>query len=136
MKWIKQNKINHKKSFVQFFRFCIVGVSNILIDLGIYYLIVWMNGYYLLANSIAWIISVLNAFYWNHKYVFKTTNAWFKELVKTYFSYGLSFVLSNLLLWIYVDCIGISKMFAPLLVLPITTPINFILNKFWVYRLH
>lgn len=48
-----------------------------------------------------------------------------ESLVKTYISYGFSFILSTLLLYLQVNILGISQAVAPIINIMITTPINF-----------
>ncbi len=123
-----------KESFIQFIKFGIVGLSNAAIGLGTYYLFLWLSWHYMIANVMSWIISVFNAFFWNSRYVFKTTSTWIGALCRTYVSYGFSFVLGAILLYIFVEFFKISEVFAPLIVIVITTPLNFLLNKFWTFR--
>ena len=56
-----------------------------------------------------------------------------ESLVKTYISYGFSFILSTLLLYLQVNILGISQAVAPIINIMITTPINFLMNKFWTF---
>ena len=127
------NKIS-KESVIQFIKFGIVGLSNTAIGLGTYYLFLWLGWNYMVANVLSWIISVFNAFFWNSRYVFKTRNKWLTALFRTYVSYGFSFVLGAVVLYILVEFCKISEVVAPVLVLVITIPLNFILNKFWTFR--
>lgn len=123
-----------RESFIQFVKFGIVGCSNTLIGFGIYYVLVWFGMHYMIANVVSYIVSVLNAFYWNNKYVFHNTTHWLKAIVKTYASYGFSFFVGTVLLWGLVEWIHISKYFAPLLTLVLTVPLNFAMNKFWTFK--
>ena len=86
------------------------------------------------ANFVSWVLSVLNAFYWNNRYVFKNNQDWKKALLKTYFSYGLSLLVSTGLLYIQIEKLGVSEKIAPLITLLVTVPMNFLLNKFWTFR--
>lgn len=122
------------KSVVQFIKFGIVGVSNTVIALAVYYLLLWLGAPYLIANTISWIVSVFNAFYWNNHYVFKNDTPWLKALVKTYISYGTSFVASSILLIVFVEICNISDTIAPLLTLVLSIPMNFIMNKYWTFK--
>ena len=122
------------KSIVQFIKFGIVGVSNTIIALVVYYLILWLGVPYLIANTISWIVSVFNAFYWNNRYVFINNTPWSKALVKTYISYGASFVVGSILLIIFVEVCNMSDKIAPLLTLVLTIPMNFIMNKYWTFK--
>jgi putative flippase GtrA len=128
---------NSKKSrddIIQFLKFAIVGLSNTFIALAVYYVLLWIGCNYLIANAAAWIISVFNAFYWNNKYVFKNENTWFKALLKTYLSYGFSFLLGTFLLYVFVELCFLNTKIAPLLTLILTIPLNFIMNKFWTFK--
>lgn len=126
--------LNLRENSIQFIKFGIVGLTNTGIGLAIYYGLLWLGINYLLSNSASWVISVLNAFYWNNKYVFKNESTWLHSLLKTYVSYGFSFLLGSILLYVFVEWCGISEIFAPLLILIVTIPVNFLLNKFWTFR--
>lgn len=132
--------IKDKKSFIEFsiefFKFGIVGLSNTIISLSIYYLFLLIdNNWYMIGNLIGWVVSVFNSFFWNNKFVFKTENKnLFKLLAKTYISYGLSFILSSIFLFIQINFFSIDKKLAPIINLIITIPFNFIINKFWTFK--
>lgn len=132
-------KFKNKKEFFdfckQFIKFGLVGVSNTLISLVIYYILVYFNVNYIVANTIGFIVSVLNSYYWNNKYVFdKTERGTVKPLIKVFMSYGSTFLLGTFLLFLMVQVIGLSELIAPLINLVITIPINFLLNKFWAFK--
>lgn len=123
----------------QFVQFGIVGLSNTVISYLVYSLLVFLGLFYIFASIIAFVVSVLNSFFWNNKYVFKKNNGKdrsnVKSLIRTFISYGLSgLLLQNILLFVLIDIFEISKYIAPVFCLLITVPLNFILNKFWVFR--
>ncbi len=126
----------YKELFIQFIKFGIVGFSNTFISLAVYYILVFLGVHYLLANACGFVISVVNAFYWNNKYVFtdKTETSTVKAFFKVFASYGGSFCLSTILIFLLVDLLGVSEWLAPLLRLVVTVPINFLMNKLWAFR--
>ena len=129
------NKKELLKLAAQFIKFGIVGLSNTLISLATYYILIYFGINYIVANTVGFVISVLNAYYWNSKFVFKKTNENnLKPMIKTFVSYGATFVLSTILLIAMVDYLNISKIIAPALNLIITIPLNFLLNKFWAFK--
>ena len=140
MKLLSTMDIHSKKDIGkliwQFLKFGIVGVSNTLISLGIYYLFLWIDkDLYMWGNLVGWVVSVANAFFWNNRYVFKDeSRSILKPLIKSYIAYGTSFLLSTLLLYIQVQQLGISELIAPLVVLVVTIPLNFIINKLWTFK--
>ena len=139
------NKKRISGDLLQFIKFGIVGISNTLISyiLNIGTILILysakVNWDIYAGNVVAFILSVLWSFYWNSKYVFKSENCenrvWWKSLLKTYVSYAVSgLVLANILSWLWVDMLDISKFIAPLINLIITVPINFALNKYWAFQ--
>jgi putative flippase GtrA len=124
-----------KKLFIQFIKFGIVGVMNTVVALSIYYFLVWVGVHYFAANAVAFIISVLNAFFWSSKFVFKgSEKSLLVRLAKVYAAYGFTFLLASGTLVVMVELLHISELIAPLLNLCITVPINFCVNKFWAFR--
>ena len=123
-----------KQTIVEFIKFGIVGFSSTIINFGLYYLLVWLDVQYLIANLIGWLCSVVNTFYWNNKYVFSSDSHWFVVLLRTYATYILSLVLTSVLLWLLVDWMGLSEWISPIIVLMTTVPINFVINKFWTFK--
>lgn len=123
-----------RDSWFQFFKFGLVGALNTVIGLVSYYVFIIMGFHYMIANVLSWLISVFNAFYWNNKYVFKNNLSWWRALIKTYISYGLSFVFSAVLLFIFVEYVGISEVVAPIATLTLTIPVNFFMNKYWTFK--
>jgi len=126
------------KTAVQFVKFGIVGVSNTLISLVIYYIGLYFGIYYVISNVLGFFAGTLNAYYWNNKYVFRKEEgeerSTAKSMVKVFVSYGISLGLSTALLVLWVDVVGIHEKIAPLLNLCITIPLNFVMNKFWAFR--
>lgn len=136
-------------SLLQFVRFGLVGVWNTVfsyaINIGSLFLFHKLgvlgahNMDMYVANTIAFIISVFVSFLLNSKFVFsleegQERNFW-KALFKSYLSYGFTgLILTNILAFVWVDLLGISKMVAPLISLVISIPINFILNKLWAFK--
>lgn len=136
-----------KKSIIQFIKFGIVGLSNTIISYVIYAgglmlfkkFDILPEYNYLLAQIIAFLLSVLWSFYWNNKKVFvpeegKERSLW-KALLKTYISYSFTgLFLNSILLILWVDILGISEFVAPVFNLLISVPLNFIINKFWAFK--
>ena len=127
------------EAFLQFIKFGIVGVSNTLIHYFTYLICIFVGCHYLIASVIGFLVSVVNAFYWNNKYVFvkeeNATRSLWQAFVKTFLSYaGTGLILENVLLVIWVRFLHVPEAIAPLVTLLITIPINFILNKFWAFK--
>lgn len=125
-----------KKTIIQFVKFGFVGISNTAISLITYYVLVWCGLSYIIANTAGFLLSVVNAFYWNNKYVFtnKEENSLAKAFGKVFCSYLGSFCISTILITVMVEIFHISEYIAPILRLVVTVPINFVVNKLWAFR--
>lgn len=127
------------KTLLQFIKFGLVGVSNTVISYFLYIVFTIRGFHYMAANFCAFAVSVLNSFFWNNRYVFKTKTGekrhWLPVLAKTYVAYGITgLVLNSVLLYIEVDLFEMNELLAPIINLVITIPFNFIINKFWAYK--
>ena len=134
---LKEKKIY--STLIQFIKFGIVGISNTLISYCTYAVLVWLGVNFLLSNLIGFVVSVLNSFYWNSRYVFDLNNADTKQklkaLIKTFISYaGTGLVLSSAMLILCIDIVHLSKYIAPIINLIITVPVNFVVNKVWAFK--
>lgn len=132
-------------ALVQFIKFGIVGFSNSVVGyvLNIATLLLLkpyrVSWDYYAGNMIGFTLSVLWSFYWNNRFVFKLRDGEKRNfalaLVKAYLSYAFTgVVLSNILSYLWIDVLGISKMIAPLLNIVIGVPINFTMNKMWTFK--
>ena len=124
---------------LQFIKFGLVGVSNTFVSMAIYYLFLWIDeDLYMLGSVLGTVLSIANAFIWNDLFVFRGNERDAKSVLlrlgKTYVSYGGTSILSNVLLWAEVALLHISKVYAPIINLLITIPLNFLINKLWTFR--
>lgn len=148
----------------QFIKFGMIGAMNTVVNYLIYSLCYYgLKTNVHIANFMGFAISVLNAFFWQSKFVFKESEEgehriWWQVLIKTYISYSFSgLFLTELLLLFWLNVINLGQYLgtaaawignfgitmtgydlavsvAPFLNMVITVPINFLVNKFWAYR--
>lgn len=132
---------------MQFIKFGIVGLSNTLIGYIIYVLSLYFLQWFKLFPSydvyisqfVMFLLSVAWSFYWNNRFVFSNStnkrNSLLIKLIKTYISYAFtSLFLSEVLLVLWVEILEINGYVAPIINLLITVPLNFILQKIWVFK--
>ncbi len=121
---------------MQYIKFGGVGVLNVLIGYTIYLGLIYFDVNYLFANVTGFSLSMINAYYWNNKYVFASSEerAWWKVFAKMYMAYALTgIVIGNILLYVWIEIFQISAFLAPLISLFVTFPINYIMNKYWAF---
>ena len=104
-----------QKAYVwQFVKFVLVGISNAIVLLAVYYTLLFLGIHYIPAYIVGFALSVLNAY--------------------VYVSYITTFLLSMVLLYLWVDVIHLSDKIAPIINICITTPVNFLMNKLWAFK--
>ena len=136
----------HNKIIAQFIRFGIVGVSNTLLSYALYLIFLKLFERFLLFPTHDYIVSSILtfclcttwSFYWNNKFTFRNEinekSNLLTTFVKTVLSYSFTgLFLHNTLLYVLVEHIGLAKEIVPILSLFITIPLNFLLNKYWVF---
>lgn len=131
-------------NFFQFIKFAIVGLSNTVVSylINIFVLtFLKVTNYtydYVVANTIAFLLSVPWSFFWNSRMVFVSQGnkrSPICTLLKTYMSYAFTgIIVNNLLSTIWIRIFRVTKYLAPLLNLPFSMLINFFINKFWAYK--
>ena len=129
----------------QFVMYATVGLSNTVVSYVVYIFFLKVVGLEKVrfgleaSNFLGFSISVVNACYWSNKYVFKAEEgvkrSWWKIFIKTYIAYALfGLVIHTALLKLFVEKWGIANWLAPIILVFIITPMNFIANKFWAYK--
>jgi len=140
-----------------------VGFVNTVVSYSVYSALVYLGFHYLIGSVAGFVISVFTSFLLNSKFVFKETQSrekriWWKVLIKSYISYGLTgLIINNFMLILLISIIDISqylsfeakilakagielsqielaKYTAPILIMAGTIPLNYIMNKFWAYK--
>ena len=120
--------------YERFIKFAIVGFGNLFVSLITYYILIYFSINYQIANIGGFITGSLNGYIWNKIWVFKNSKRDVIYIIKFYLTYLSTWLLSALLLYIWVEKMKISDKIAPVINVFITTPINYLLNKYWVFK--
>ena len=130
----------------QFIRFGCVGACNTAIDYAVYFLsntilgenILLGEKNYLIAQLLGFVAGTLNSYFMNGKFVFaaedKRRNKGKRQLMRSFIGYGCTFCLSELMLWLLVSKLGVTKYLAKLMIMCVTVPLNFVINRFWTFK--
>lgn len=140
-KLLNRFDIHSQKDFMAFvwqvIKFGIVGCSNTIISLVVYWILCHIGMNYMLAFALGEIVSILNAYVWSSLFVFQKKDGekrkHGKAMVKVFVIYTSTFLLAEALLYVQVDMLSWNETLAPILNLLLTIPINFLLNKFWAF---
>jgi putative flippase GtrA len=133
-----------KELISSFVKFTINSLVNTGVFLLFYYLVLLLKSNYFMANTAGFVISVISTYYCNKKFIFKDdknkklkTESELRDemnrVIKTYAAYGMTFCLTTIMLFFEIDRLKMSSILAPIINSIITLPINFALNRFWVF---
>lgn len=143
----RQHHLFQGECIRQFLKFGIVGLSNTVMSYFLYLVFLYMfeekhiflNYNYLVSSILTFFICSIWSFYWNNRVTFKKENNETRNFVKAYIKMILSYSLTglflhNTMLYVFVEFFFISKELVPLLILVVTVPVNFVLNKYWAFK--
>ena len=121
-----------------FWRFSIVGVSNTIVDYGLFYLLTRLAGLsYLTANPISVETAIIWSFIWNNLWTFSERKV-SQPLATRFFIFQVvslgGLVLSQLALLLFGEFLGLYDLIAKALTIPIVLVFNYLLNSRWTFR--
>ena len=89
---------------LQFVRYCLVGVLNTLVTLGVIYLCKSFLGWNLyVSNALGYICGVINSFLCNKSWVFKSKGGYRKEAIRFFIGCGLCYALQFFVVWMLTN---------------------------------
>ena len=109
---------------MQFFRFLVSGTINTGVTYGLYLLLLPRLGY-LASYSAAYVIGIVLSYGLNSVFVFRQPMTW-RGLVRFPLVYVLQYALTSVLLWIFVDLLGVDERIALLAAIAVTVPVTFL----------
>lgn len=125
--------------FWQFFKFCLVGVSNLIIYLAVYWLMTRVfSWHYLPASVVGFLISVSWSFYcnltWTFNHVKYDSNRRHMQFITFVVANLLSMAINLSLLALFIEVFKIYDLYAQLACSVIVAFFNFGVNRFWTFR--
>jgi putative flippase GtrA len=122
---------------LQFVKFGIVGVSNTLLTLLVYTLLLKVFGvWYLAASAIGFIVGATNGFLWNRRWTFKEHVGDSFTPLRWTIVQGCGLGLNLGLLYVLVDRVSLDKLVAQACATAVVTVLTFIANRGWTFRVH
>ena len=123
-------------NWLQLLRFSAVGICGYLVNLGVFALCVHALAIdYRLSSVIAFVVSVVNNFWWNRHWtfdakhehpIFQGTRFFVVSLV----AYGLTYII----LVVLVSDAGLVKVLAQAIAVAAATPFSFLGQKLWSFK--
>lgn len=109
---------------MQFLRFIVSGAINTGLTYALYLMLLPLLGY-LAAYSMAYVIGILLSYWLNSAFVFRQPMSW-RGLVRFPIVYIVQYLCTAMLLWLFVDRIGVSERVALLGAIAVTVPVTFV----------
>jgi putative flippase GtrA len=124
-------------NWLQLAKFCAVGATGYLVNLGVYTLL--LNGagvHYLLAATGSFLVAVTNNYTWNRVWTFRGQRGHVAYQGLRFFVVSTIALAANLVLLYALVRFGVDKLPAQALAIVLVTPLNFVGNKLWSFRKH
>lgn len=116
-------------------RFIFVGILNFFVSYGVYFILLYLNIYYILALLISSVIGITHSFIWNKKWTFKSKGDVWKESLRFVSVYGIAFLINLVILALFVENLMFNPKIAQLFALGVVSIISFYGHKYWSFRL-
>jgi putative flippase GtrA len=116
------------------FRFLIVGGINTVVGYGAFAFFVFFGLQYLIANTLATIIGVVNSYVWNRFFTFKSKNNAMNEMIRFASVYLISYCLGMLLLYVIVGYLKMNVYPAGVINMAVTTMISWLGHKNFSFK--
>lgn len=123
------------KDILRFIKFSLVGASNTLITIIAYWIFInlfKMN--FLLSNTIAYVLGIVNSYFWNTRWVFKDSSA-NNTIIKFIIVNIIALAASNLCIFILVKNMNSNMYISQIVAIGFSMVINFVLNKTWTFEM-
>ena len=121
----------NKATALQFGKFAVVGVANTVLSFLIYAALIHVGVFYVIAQVTAFLIGAIQSYVVNRYWTFSLPGFSTATLVRYLSAQLMILALSAALLIVCVEFIGLHKLTAQAVVLPLTSITNFILIRSW-----
>ena len=124
-------------NWVQLFKFCAVGASGYVVNLSVFAAcIALFDAHHLIAATAAFVVAVLNNFWWNRHWTFRARGGHAGFQAARFFTVSIgAFLFAAGVLELLVSAAGMSEVPAQAIAIVSATPLNFIGNKMWSFRI-
>jgi dolichol-phosphate mannosyltransferase len=124
-------------NWVQLVKFCLVGGSGYAVNLATFALCVKVfDMHHLLAATAAFVVAVLNNFWWNRHWTFKARDGHAGFQAARFFAVSVvAFLFAASVLELLVSVFGVSELPAQAISIVAATPLNFVGNKMWSFAI-
>jgi putative flippase GtrA len=124
-------------NWLQLMKFCAVGASGYVVNLCVFALFVGpLDAHHLVAATAAFAVAVMNNFWWNRHWTFRARGGRAGFQAARFFTVSVAaFIFAAAMLELLVSVVGVAELPAQAISIIAATPLNFIGNKMWSFRI-
>ena len=132
--------MRRKGELWRFLKFCVVGFSGVLVNMGLLWLLTEFAGlFYLLSAAISIETSIISNFVFNNYFTFRDRRS---SGIKSFFNRLVKFNLVSLaglglnmgVLWLLTEVLGIYYLLSNLCGIAVATLWNYLVNTWWTWK--
>ena len=128
--------LGRRQNWYQLFRFCLVGASGYVINLAVFItLLKGFDVHYLAAATCSFLVAVTNNYTWNRLWTFRGQRGHVAYQGLRFLIVSIVALDANLLILHGFVQLGVAKVLAQAMAIILVTPLNFVGNKLWSFRL-
>jgi putative flippase GtrA len=121
-------------NWIQLFKFGIVGTSGYVINLAVYAALLGIGAHK--AAVVSFVVSAANNYWWNRHWTFAHQKGHFAYQGMAFFVVALvALGVNQLWLLVFLDWFGWGKIVSQAIAIVLVTPLNFLGNKLWSFRI-
>jgi putative flippase GtrA len=124
-------------NWMQLAKFCAVGGSGYVVNLGVFAVCVAAIGlHHLVGATVAFVAAVTNNFWWNRHWTFKARHGHAGFQAARFFTVSVvAFLFAAAVLELLVSVVGLPAVLSQAMAIVAATPLNFLGNKMWSFRI-
>jgi putative flippase GtrA len=124
-------------NWLQLGKFLLVGLSGYVVNLAVFtFALKVLHVHHIAAATLAFMVAVMNNFWWNRHWTFGAGDGHAGFQAARFFTVSvIAFLIQLAILEILISAAGLPKVLAQAISLILATPVNFIGNKLWSFRL-
>lgn len=125
-----------RKNWEQLAKFCAVGASGYLVNLAVYAFLLDVVGlHYISAAFGSFLVAVTNNYAWNRLWTFRAQRGGVAYQGMRFLIVSTFALLANLAVLELLVTAGLGEVVSQAIAIVLVTPVNFVGNKLWSFRL-
>ena len=128
--------LRRRANWEQLVKFCLVGATGYVVNLAVYTVLLELAGFHYLPAAIgSFLVAVTNNYLWNRAWTFRHQRGHVvlqgaRFLLVSTLALGANLIVLHLLVRA-----GLGEVVAQAIAIVLVTPVNFVGNKLWSFRL-